>query len=202
MADTLDLLSLAEGKAAIGTAVAAVDLNTSVASYITAVSRTIDDNCGPMVQRTLTSEAYDGGAGTIRLASTPVVSVTTVTEYQATTAVACTQETAGTAPANGYVLDPRSGYLYRRTSGSDSRWAPGRRNIIATYVAGRYATTATVDPQVKQAASMLLRHLWAIQYGSGNATFGEMDMPTPIGFAIPNRVREMLATYWQVPAVY
>jgi hypothetical protein len=115
MADTLDLLSLAEGKAAI----AAVDLNTSVASYITAVSRTIDDNCGPMVQRTLTSEAYDGGAGTIRLASTPVVSVTTVTEYQATTAVACTEETAGTAPANGYVLDPRSGYLYRRTSGSD-----------------------------------------------------------------------------------
>lgn len=202
MADTLDLLTLAEGKAAIGTAVAATDLNTSVASYITTVSRTLDQHCGPLVQRTITNEAHDGGSLTIRLAYPPPATVTSLTEYQGVTAVACTQETAGTQPANAFIVDPASGYLYRRTSGSDSRWAVGRRNIVVTYSAGRFANTSSVDPQVKQGAAMLLRHLWAIQYGSGNVTFGELDIPAPIGFAIPNRVRELLADYWQVPAVY
>lgn len=201
MADTLDLLSLAEAKLAIGTSIAATDLDTSVAAYITSVSRTLDANCGPLVQRTITGEVHTGGNRLVRLNYWPVASITTVTEYQGITAVTCTAETPGTFPTNGYLYDTASGYVMRRTSGDDATWAAGRSNVVITYVAGRYTSTSTVDVRVKQAASMLLRHLWAIQYGSGNSMFGEMDMPTPIGFAIPNRVREMLADLWLVPAV-
>lgn len=202
MADTLDLLSLTEGKQAIGTAAAATDIDTTLAGYITATSRLIDANCGPMVQRTITGEVHDGGAATIRLTYNPASTVTTVTEYQGTTAVTVTQETLGTAPNPGYLLDVASGYLYRRANGVDGQWYDGRRNIVVTYTAGRFANTAAVDARVKQAAGMLLRHLWAIQYGNGNVMFGEADVPMPIGFAIPNRVREMLASYWLVPAVF
>ena len=201
MADTYDLLSLAEGKLAIGTSIAATDYDTSVASWITATSRLIDANCGPMVQRTVTNELHDGGNRTFRLSKAPCSSITTLTEYQGTTAVTCTAETPGVFPANSYLFDAASGYVLRRTSGSDGTWAPGRSNIVVTYVAGRFTSTSTVDARVKQAAAMCLRHLWAIQYGSGNSMFGEIDMPTPIGFAIPNRVRELLASYWDVPAV-
>lgn len=202
MADTLDLLSLAEAKQAIGTATAATDLDTAVAAYITSVSRLIDANCGPMVQRAITLETHDGGQDTIRLTYNPAASVTSVVEYQGTTAVTCTQETPGTAPDPGYLLDPASGYVYRRAGGTDGKWYNGRRNVVVSYTAGRFTSTSTVDARVKQAAAMLLRHLWAIQYGNGNVMFGEADVPIPIGFAIPNRVREMLASYWLVPAVY
>lgn len=201
MADTYDLLSLSEAKQAIGTSIAATDLDTSVASYVTTVSRIIDANCGPMVQRTYSNELHSGGNRVIRLNNWPATTLTTVTEYQGTTAVTCTAETPGVYPTNGYLFDAPSGYVLRRASGADATWAKGRSNIVVTYTAGRFASTSTVDPRVKQAAAALLRHLWAIQYGTGNITFGEMDMPVPIGYAIPNRVKEMLASYWNVPAI-
>lgn len=202
MADTLDLLSLAEAKQAIGTALAGTDMDSAVATYVTAVSRLIDANCGPMVQRTITLEVHDGGQDTIRLTYNPAASITTVIEYQGTTAVTLTEETPGTAPDPGYLLDKVSGYVWRRAGGTDGKWYNGRHNVVVTYTAGRFTSTSTVDLRVKQAAGMLLRHLWAIQYGNGNVMFGEADVPMPIGFAIPNRVKEMLASYWLVPAVY
>lgn len=201
MSDTLDLLTLTEAKQAIGTTVAATDLDTTIAAYVTACSRLLDANCGPLVNRTYTAEAHNGGDYTIRLNYPPAATVTTVTEYQGTTAVTVTQQTPGTLPNEGYVHDTASGYLYRTQGGIDARWYQGRQNITVTYTAGRFASTSAVDPRVKQAAGMLLRHLWAMQYGSGNIMFGEAEVPVPVGFAIPNRVREMLASYWLVPAV-
>lgn len=201
MSDTLDLLSLTEAKQAIGTTIAATDLDTTIAAYVTSVSRLLDANCGPLVNRTYTNEVHSGGNYTVRLNNNPASTITTVTEYQGTTALVLTAETPGVIPDNAYVLDTPSGYLYRRQGGIDALWYQGRNNITVTYTAGRFASTSTVDPRVKQGASMLLRHLWGMQYGSGNLMFGEADVPMPIGFAIPNRVKELLASYWLVPAV-
>jgi hypothetical protein len=200
MADTYDLLSLAEAKQALGQPLTASDLDTTIASYVTGVSRILDANCGPLVQRTVTGETYSGdGTSIIRLRQTPAASITSCTEYQGTKAVTLTVETIGTAPAAGCILDPQNGLLYRRSGGWDSSWWMGRGNITVTYVAGLYANTAAVDARVKRAAGMLLRHLWAIDKGSGNLMFGEVDMPIPMGYAIPNRVKEMLSDLWLVP---
>lgn len=202
MADTYDLLSLAEAKSALGLPAANPDLDTTVASYVTAVSRVLDENCGPLVQRTVTNETHSGnGSYAIDLKQRPAATLTSCTEYQGTTAVSLTIETAGTAPADGVILDGDNGFLYRRSSGADWTWYPGRNNITVTYTAGRYANTAAVDARVKRAAGMLLRHLWAIDKGSGNMMFGEVEIPIPMGYAIPNRVRETLSDFWLTPAV-
>ena len=53
MADTLDVLTLAEGRAAIGQDPTTTDtaLDTQIELYVTATSRWIDDVAGPMVSR-------------------------------------------------------------------------------------------------------------------------------------------------------
>jgi hypothetical protein len=202
MADTYDLLSLTEAKQALGLPTANPDLDTTVASYVTAVSRLLDDRCGPLVQRTVTNETHSGNGETIiQLAQRPAASITSCTEYQGTTAVPLTVETIGTAPSNGCIVDSTNGLLYRRSGGVDARWYPGRNNITVTYTAGRYASTSVVDARVKRATGMLLRHLWAIDKGSGNMMFGEIEMPIPMGYAIPNRVREMLSDLWRAPVI-
>lgn len=201
MADTYDLLSLTEAKTALGLSLAASDLDTAVASYVTAVSRLLDENCGRFVQRTITDEIHSGGDRSIPLANAPAATISSCTEYQGTTAVTITVETIGTAPANGCLIDSDTGLLVRRSSGADSVWYPGRNNIKVTYTAGRYTNTANVDARVKRAAGMLLRHLWAIEQGSGNLMFGEVNIPIPMGYAIPNRVREMLNDFWRAPVI-
>lgn len=201
MADTYDLLSLSEAKSTLGLSATASDLDTSIASYTTAVSRLLDKECGPFVQRTITDEIHSGGYSMLQLRNAPAASVTSCTEYQGTTAVTITVETIGTSPSNGCLLDSNTGLLVRRSGGSDDFWYPGRNNIKVTYSAGRYANTAAVDARVKRASGMLLRHFWAIDKGSGNLMFGEVDMPIPMGYAIPNRVREMLNDFWQAPVI-
>jgi hypothetical protein len=201
MADTYDLLSLSEAKTTLGLAASASDLDTAVASYVTAVSRLLDEKCGPFVQRTISSEIHSGGYIMLQLRNAPAASITSCTEYQGTTAVTISVETLGTAPANGCLLDSTTGMLVRRSGGSDDIWYPGRNNVTVTYSAGRYTNTAAVDARVKRAAGMLLRHLWAMDKGSGNLMFGEIDMPIPMGYAIPNRVRELLSDFWLAPVI-
>jgi hypothetical protein len=153
------------------------------------------------VARTITNEIHSGGYSMLTLRNAPASTITSCTEYQGTTAVTVTVETIGTAPSEGCLLDSTTGMLVRRSGGDDAVWYPGRNNIKVTYTAGRYATTATVDARVKQAAGMLLRHLWAIDKGSGNLMFGEINVPIPMGFAIPNRVRELLNDFWLPPVI-
>lgn len=77
----------------------------------------------PLLSKTVT-EKYDGGEPELNLRTTPVLSVTTVTEG------------AATVTAAGYVLDQNAGILCRGTTSGLWRWQRGRQNITVTYVAG------------------------------------------------------------------
>lgn len=182
MADTLDVVTLAEAEADLGD-----QDDTLLAAYITSVSRLLDKVCGPIVQRTVTSEVHDGGMGTIRLDEWPVASVTTLTEYQGTTAVTLTAEAVTTSPGNGYIAELGTGTIYRRSGKLDWTFYPGRANVVCTYVAGRYASTAAVDSRFKRAALITLRNLWQKEQGMGTVTFGPDGQPV-VGatFALPN----------------
>lgn len=169
MADTLDLLTLVEGYRAINDEVSAtaatggVDRDAELAQWITAVSRRIDDRCGPVVQRTVTDEAHDGGRHAIWLANAPIASITSLVEYDGTTATTLTAETNAAKPDDGYLLDGFGRYdrqVRRRSGNSDANFPAGRRNVVATYSAGRYASTAAVDEKFKLAAGSILRRLW------------------------------------------
>lgn len=199
MADTLDLLTLTEAKAALNITVSTYD--TEVAAYVTAVSRQLDNLCGPIVTRTVTSESRDGGRPTLYLARRPVASVAAVVEYDGTTGTTLTAETPSSQTANQYLVESAQGILRRRNGGSDYLFPIGRQNVIVTYSAGRYSSTSTVDERFKTAARLCLTNLWRREQGGGTDTFGALAGSVIPGFGMPNAVMDLLADDIQAPEV-
>lgn len=172
---TNDLLSTAEGRTAVGLG-SDTAFDTPLSAAISAVSQQIDQLCGPVVNRTITDETHSGGGSFIRLKRRPVSSITSISEYANTTATALTAETNSTKTTSNYLHDGtfgtiHSGTIIRRTSNSDTLFPDGRGNIVVTYVAGRAANTAAVDPKFKQAAAVMLQALWTRIQASGSVTF-------------------------------
>lgn len=166
MADTLDVLTLTEAKAALNIDVSKTGQDTDVALFVTAVSRRLDEALGPIVHRTISGEEHTGATAEIHLRHYPVASVTTITEYHGTTAQALALEDfPDTLTANDYRLvdDGRWGRIQRRTSGRTARFADP---VVVTYVAGRAATTAAVDARLKLTAGSVLRRLWDREKGA------------------------------------
>lgn len=206
MADTLDVLTLDEVKASINLATSVATHDTELARFITAVSRRLDDLCGPIVKRTVTDEPHDGGRPQVFFDKTPIASVTTVKEYSGTTLTTLTAESVSSQVADQYLLDSRLGLLYRRSGGSDSTFATGRRNILVTYSAGRYDNTATVDPKFKVAAGLILQEMWRPHAGAWAQSADPYSGPLPSASvnpwaALPKAARDILADELRAPAV-
>jgi hypothetical protein len=199
MAATTDLLTLTEAKAALNISSTAQD--TEIAAYVTAVSGQLDELCGPVVTRTITSESHDGGVTRLFLLERPVATVTAVVEYDGTTGTALTAETPGDIAGARYLLDAAQGVLWRRVSGSDSVYPAGRRNVVVTYAAGRYTSTSTVDERFKTAARLCLTNLWRREQGGGTDTFGALPGTVIPGFGMPNAVMDLLSGDIHAPMV-
>ena len=157
MAQLTDILTEAEAQAAINVTDAGVHA-TELALAVSAVSQAIDAACGPVVAREVT-EVHDGGSSAIWPYESPVLSVTSITEFDGTTSTVLTDESAfgtvhtatGFMLSNGYRIDRRSGgYVYR--------FGPGQVQVV--YQAGRFATTEDVSARFKYAAAAILRRLW------------------------------------------
>lgn len=189
MADTLDLLTLDEAKALLSIPSSNTDSDDDVARVVTAVSRKLDELCGPVVNRTVTAETYDGSTPSVRVKRAPVFSFTTVTEYDGTAAQVLTAESNVTKTATNYLYDNVTNRLWRRSNGADYCFPAGRRNVVLTYTAGRYTSTATVDARFKQAAGIIVKHLWTTDRTGGSELFGVY----PTGFAMPARAEELLS---------
>ena len=195
---TLDVITLAEGKSALNlTGTTAHD--AELPGWITAVSKRLDRLIGPVVRRTITERRDGGGDHRIYLAKHPITSITSVTEYAGTVATVLTEETNAAKPADAYLVDTYeadptllSNVLRRRSGGVDVSFAVGARNIEVTYVAGRFATTASCDEDAKKAAGLMLLNLWRSQEDS-TGQVGEFDVPQSNfpAFAVPRAVRQM-----------
>lgn len=195
---TLDVLTAAEARDA--TKIVGAESDERLFRLNTAVSVRLDALCGPIVARSIT-ESHDGGRRSVIPWNAPVSSWTSVTEYQGTTAQVLTAETAGTEPANGYLWDPVRALLYRRSGGYDYRFWAGRQNIVLVYSAGRAATTVLVPERFKEAAAIIVGHVWRTENGSGNQTFGS-DQPSGFSsFAVPNRAMELIAQDRRIPGI-
>lgn len=196
MADTLDLLTLAEARAAIN-----VDSgHTAILEQtITGISRRIDEICGPVVVRTITDEIhYPSGNSPIFLDHQPVSSITSLIEYSSGTGTALTAEDHDTSGT--YLL--RDGMIVRRSGFYTTSWYGS--TIKVTYVAGRAATTATVDARFKTAAAAILRRWWAREapaWARGGDPFAQEG--GGIGFfkVVEPVVLEFLADEMRPPAV-
>lgn len=174
-------------------------------TYVSSASALLDRLCGPVVAREVDAERHDGGGPTIRLCRPPVLvglDNFAVTEYAGTVATGLEIEGAGTLPEAAVLLDTQFGVVRRRSSGADALFASGRQNVVVDYWAGRFADTASVDERFRHACFQLVAHMWSGEQAAGSAMFGgdQMWSPGP-GFAVPNRVRELLADELLVPAV-
>lgn len=184
MADTLDVITLAEAKTFVGIGSTATSNDTALAQKITSVSRRLDRLCGPIVQRTVTDEVHAGGCPWVRVRRWPVASFSTVTEYSSTVPTVLTLEDFDTQPADGYLPErwestPTAvfnGKIWRRSSGSGSWFPSGPEAVKVTYVAGRAADTDAVDPAFKEAAGIALKNVWRTME-SAVQMVGEFDVP-------------------------
>lgn len=201
MADTLDVLTLDEGKEAVGIATANTDLDDEIASWITGTSRALDVLVGPIVNRTLTDELYDGGWPDIDVDWWPVASVTSLYEYDGTVETTLTAESNASKPDDAYLLTPwrsdrslYTGQIRRRSANADSKFPPGRANVKITYVAGRAANTAAVDERYKTAARIILDNAWSRRQTDTFTVDGlETNRRTILGFFVPRAVYDRMA---------
>lgn len=206
MAD-LDVITLTEGRAALLKENASNVDDAKLAGWITAVSKRLDRLVGPVVRRTITGEKHNGGHPEVFLRYHPNTSITSVTEYSGTTATVLTAETNASQPLDAYLVDDYEAdptllgnCLRRRSGGVDGTFPAGRKNVLVTYVPGRFADTGTVDADFKRAADLMLINLWRSQQDSV-AQVGEYDVPQNIfpTFAVPRAVREMFDGQIQDP---
>jgi hypothetical protein len=184
------LLTLAEAKAQLDIETTASDTELQV--YIEGVTAAIEAHVGPVENRSVT-ETHDipsGGARVLVLRQTPAVSLTSVTAILAT----------GTEydPA-GLDLDPDTGTVRRVDGGR--LYGPLR----FTYTAGR----GDVPAAINLAARIMVQHLWRTQFGAsrgmssigGGDDFSVTEAVPGWGYAIPNRVLQLLERYKLPPAV-
>lgn len=181
------LLTLAEAKTQLQLG-ATTAYDTELTAYINALTPVIERHTGPVENRTVT-ETVNAYGPLLALTQVPAVSLTSLTPVH----------TGGRAIAVGEVaLDGDAGVL-RRLDGCTFAGGPW----VAVYVAGRGSVPATIN----LAAKFLLQHWWRTRYGAarGNPGGGEdFDVNEPVpgfGYAVPNRVLQMLEAYKAPPGV-
>lgn len=184
MADTLDVLTLAEGRLAVNAKADSTQHDETLRRHITAISRLLDDRCGPIVQRTITAELHRGGRCEVFLKRWPVVSVSLVRQASGGTITTVSAVAFG-GTGDGYRVDLALGQLTRLGGGYSSAWPAGDSAVEVTYVAGRHATTSVVDARFKDAASAILRRLWKREAGAwaqSSTIFEDADLTAGSGF--------------------
>lgn len=197
MADPLDVLTLADAMLALGGLRSNED---RVAGYVTALSRRLDEACGPIVARTVTETHKNARLAPVFLngrvfytAGPPATAAPVVT--QATWNQPAVTLTAGT----DYIVDDDGlGGVVTKWSG---QWGD---RVTVVYTAGRFLDTPSVGEPFKTAAAMFLQHLWRRSDGGGSEQFGPPVGFTGSGlpsFGVPNVVLDLLTSELRAPVV-
>jgi hypothetical protein len=128
-------------------------------------SDAVERDLGRIIARRTVTEVYDGGRWSIMLRSTPVLSITSVTE-------------SGTLLGVGdYTINPSTGLLYRGSTLSTQWWAWGRQNVTVVYVAG----FADVPRIVRKVALNGVQRMWQ---ESQQASHPLLDEAVEAGIAV------------------
>lgn len=180
------LLTLDEAKAQLDIETDTNDAELQV--YVDSLTAVIERFVGPIENRTVT-EPVNARHARLPLTQTPVVELLSLTPIML----------GGLAIAvSDLYLDKEAGVLLRLDGGVfyGGPWT-------AVYTAGR----ESVPPTINLAARMLLQHLWRTKYGAARGSSGGGDdysVSDPIpgfGYAVPNRVLELLEPYRVPPGV-
>lgn len=173
--------------------------------FIYATSEVVRDFCGPFLAEQHT-QWYDGGSAHIVPDWLPLISVQSVTEYYGLSAFSITEQPLGTQQnAFGFTVDYQTGQLTRRTFGGEAAyWARGAKNVKVVYTAGR---EGPLPWSVRLGALEMVRHLYQMTQQGGRPKFNSSALDSeggpsvPTGFAVPQRVVELLSTYQRPPGI-
>lgn len=161
----------------------------------------LEDVCGRIIPVSFT-EWFDGGVGTYVVRHTPLVSVTSMTEYYGLVAYTLTEQPLG-AQMNAYAFtkDPSTGQVVRRTFGGQAAMFPeGTKNIVITYKTGY----SPIPSSILNAARELVKHLYTatqVPAGGGKARVHDAEdgMTPGVTYAVPNFVLDMIPMKYRRP---
>lgn len=192
------LLSLDEAKRYLNKDLIITTDDDEILDLVDTATTLIEEIVGAVMPRTIV-EVYNGGRSAIYLRQR-ARSITSILEAQAVgTIVTLTADVAGVSAANdGYVFDSSANVIYRTSGGGRMRFQGGVNAITITYVGGRLVT----PPNFRTAAGELLSHVWRTsQYARGTTRprTNEPDTTVVMGYAIPNRVMELLGKSKRAP---
>ena len=205
---TYDWISLSEAKVAVSAKSSNTSNDTVIASVVSAASRRLDEAVGPAIQRVVLDEVHHGGNRAIELRSGPAISISSVVEYRYTGSVTLTRNAPGVNSYDGYSADrytaqPElnllSGLIYRTFNGQRGQFYCQQDNIVVSYLAGRYADTASVDPRFKEACKIVVKNWYRMyEFSAGSPPGGQFEQPTynfPT-FDMPRAARMLLRAEW------
>lgn len=192
------ILSLAEAKRALRLSTSDTSEDDFVIEFSRAATNVIEWYCGPVLQQAVTERLPAGGLA-IQLSKPPVIGLTawtTIPPGLANAGIAIPNPPSPMFPTRVFGVCYPTGQLYAdpvlgvvtHTSGLPFYYG----EYIWSYQAGRL-----VIPQcITYGARALLRHLYALErggQGSASQASSEDMTETPVGFAVPNRVLEILS---------
>lgn len=136
----------------------------------------VDRDLGRAVSRRTVVESHDGGRTSVLLRSTPVSSITSVTEN------------GNTITSAGYTLDAQAGILHRGAPTAEFAWVWGRQNIVVTFVAGY-----TAPPVV--ARKVALNIIEAAWQSSQQSPHPALDFDSAAAVAVTNLTNQEQMAY-------
>lgn len=137
MTEPTAIVTLADVKDFIGIPTDQTSRDNVLTRYIAAATNWATYVSDAIIPTTYTNEVHSGGGSMIVLFNTPIISVSSVTEYWGTAAYTLTESEAGQNQTYGYSIDnAASGILTRRWNGMVGNFMPGRNNVVVTYKAG------------------------------------------------------------------
>ncbi|RJQ68082.1 hypothetical protein D5S17_32790 [Pseudonocardiaceae bacterium YIM PH 21723] len=169
--------------------------------FILAAQPLVENIIGGVVPVSHT-EFHDGGRPAIVLEHGPVIAVQSVHEYYGIADFLLTEQPLG-AQVDAFAYTRDGGQLTRRTFGGQAGlFADGDKNIKIVYTAGH----VQVPYNVRLGMLELIRHLWQQTQQGGRPRFGGAALDgeaerVPLGFAIPDRVTELLAPHRRAPGI-
>jgi hypothetical protein len=179
------LLSLSAARNSLNKSITGAADEEELRETIDAATAPIEDIIGPVAPRTVVEVYRSGLYPAMVLRTWPVISVASVEPVYAG---------GDSYDPVDLDLDTELGVVTRLDGGV--MVGPLR----VTYRVGR----RVVDPAVREAGKVLIRHMWDLQRGSrgGRPGFGEDPgdvVPTPSGFLVPRRCSELLFPFRRPP---
>ena len=188
-ADLRGLISLQDAKDALNIPATSTSNDDELRLFISAATQVIEYLAGNILSQSV-SDTFDGGYSTVLLTQQPINSVTSVTENGVT------------LPASAYSTNLTAGTVSRIIGTTWYAFLPGKQNVTVTYSTG----SAIVPASVQLAARELVRHWWQFGQQGQRPAFGtnaiaEFDGLMVAGYAVPNRVVQLLAPHQGIPGM-